>query len=234
MKKIIYAGDSPVGGAANYLLAILNSLKISYTHVPPEKILKSGRFDAIILSDFSKKNLPADSERKIVDQVERGAGLLMIGGWGSFSGPVGRWRGSQVEKLLPVQCLNRDDRTNFPGGALIALKQKHAMFDGLSFTNPPVICGMNQVRVKKSGRVILTAKKLVNSVYYPLLVVDANPAKRIAALTTDLAPHWCGGMVDWGKRSVWLPVNSKTSVEVGDSYIRFVSSLVRWLVKERV
>ena len=229
-KRILYAGDSPVGGPANYLLAILKSLKIPFTHVPPSEVLRPGEFGAIILSDFSKKNLPADSERKIVEQVKNGPGLLMIGGWGSYSGPFGGWKGTQIEKLLPVECLKRDDRTNFPGGALITLKKKHPMFNGLSFSNPPVICGMNQVRIKKNGRLILTAKKIAGGAQYPLLVVDSDPKKRIAALTTDLAPHWCGGMVDWGKSSVKLPVNAKISVEVGDAYIRFVSSLIRWIV----
>lgn len=234
--KVLYAGDSPAGGPANYLLAILRSLRIPFTHIPPsEKLsprLMKTFFDAIILSDFSRKNLPQKSEKMILDQISKGSGLLMVGGWGSFSGPFGKWHGSLIEKILPVQCLNQDDRLNFPGGALMHLERRHLMFGKLSFSNPPVICGMNRVQVKSSGRILLSAKRITDGRRFPLLVVDSNYGKKIAALTTDLAPHWCGGMVDWGNRSVKLPVNSKIFVEVGNSYIGFVSSLIQWLVRK--
>ena len=108
--------------------------------------------------------------------------------------------------------------------------------------NPPVICGLNQVHSKKNGRVILAVRKIVcrkkfqtrfdialDPVEYPLLVIDADPQKRIAAFTTDLAPHWCGGLVDWGKKKVRIRVTSKIQIEVGDLYVRFVSRLLTWL-----
>jgi len=59
-----------------------------------------------------------------------------------------------------------------------------------------------------------------------------NPEKglRTAALTTDLAPHWCGGWVDWGARRRALPVTAEFGVEVGDLYVRFVRQLIQWLL----
>jgi len=246
--KILYAGDSPVGGPANYLLGVLRSLKASVVHVPPVKklrpVLFRQKYDAFLLSDFSRKNVPQASEKAIVEQVKRGAGLMMVGGWGSFSGPFGHWRGSLVEKILPVQCLSRDDRLNFPGGAFIVEKEKHPMFRGIRFNHPPVICGLNQVRPKKSNLVILTARRVFWSPLpqwgrglgegkeYPLLVIDRDPQKRIAALTTDLAPHWCGGLVDWGRRRMSLRVKDKIQIETGDLYVRFVSSLLKWLARK--
>lgn len=238
--RILYAGDSPAGGPANYLLGILRYLKADFVHVPPGKILKESltkrRFDAFILSDYSRRNVPAASERRVVEQVKSGSGLLMVGGWASFSGPFGGWRGSLMEKLLPVTCLNRDDRVNFPGGAWILEKRRHAMFRGISFKNPPVICGLNRVRPKKGARVILSARRTVRRggfqtrpMEFPLLIIDS--AQRIAALTTDLAPHWCGGLVDWGSRRKKLPVTSQIAVEVGERYVDFVSRIVRWLAR---
>ena len=232
--SFLYAGDSEVGGPANYLLGILRFLRAKVVHVPPAKKLKprlfKKRFDAIILSDFSRKNAPADSQTAIAKQVETGTGLLMVGGWRSFSGPFGGWRGSLVEKLLPVNCLVSDDRLNFPGGALIDSKKKHRMFRSISFKNPPVICGLNQLRPKKKSRVILTARRIVDGKEFPLLIVHSDPFKRTAALATDLAPHWCGGLVDWGSKRIKLRVDQKIQIEVGDRYVRFVSSLIRWLV----
>ena len=238
--KILYAGDSAAGGAANYLLGILRSLRAEVTHVPPSKKLipplVKNRFDAFILSDMPATQVLLAAQRNIVRQVEDGAGLLMIGGWASFSGPFGRWRGTLIEKILPVTCLGRDDRLSFPSGAHIVVKEKHPSLFSLSFENPPVICGANEIRAKKNSRLILAVRKtirvgdrlMLDPVEYPLLVTD--PLKRIAAFATDLAPHWCGGLVDWGRTHIKLPVAGKIQIEVGVTYIRFVQSLVRWVV----
>ena len=125
--NILYAGDSPVGGPANYLLGILRYLKANVTHIPPGKMLKPSvlrkHFNAIILSDFSRRNLPAVSEKRMVEQVKSGTGLLMVGGWASFSGLNGRWRGSAIEQLLPVRCLPKDDRRNVSSGLFIMKKK---------------------------------------------------------------------------------------------------------------
>ena len=232
--RILYAGDSRAGGSANYLLGVLRFLRAGVTHVPPGKILSPSyfrrRYDAILLSDFSRKDLPAASERALARQVEKGAGLLMIGGWASFNGPYGKWGGSLVEKLLPVTCVSGDDRVNLPGGAWIVEKKKHPAFRGLSFKNPPVICGLNQVRPKKNSIVVLKARRLQDKKEFPLLVIHRGPRLRTAALATDLAPHWSGGLTDWGPKRRRLPVRGGIQVEVGDRYLRLVSSLLHWLV----
>lgn len=243
--KILYAGESEVGGPANYLLAILRALRAAFLHLPPSRVLRpthlEARYDAIVLSDFPAKNCPLESQKIIARQVEGGAGLLMIGGWGSFSGPHGGWQGTLVEKLLPVTCLGRDDRLHFPGGAWIRLKKKPPMFHSVSFKNPPMICGLNQLKPHKGGRVILAARPItirkgcphLDRREYPLLVIHSNPRRRTAALATDLAPHWSGGLVDWGRRRIWLRVNDKIQIEVGALYVRFVSDLLRWLAGKR-
>jgi uncharacterized membrane protein len=250
MKKvrILYAGDSPAGGSANYLLAILRSLKVDWIHLPPDEILSPARlkksYGAIILSDFSKNHVPDSAQKLICQRVLDGAGLLMVGGWGSFSGPYGGWHGTKIEEILPVACLSADDRIAFPGGAYVMMKNPHAMFRGISFHSAPMICGLNHVRPKRKGLVLLTARKILRKgnptsrkfqlilqeKEYPLLVLDSDSRSRIAALTTDLAPHWCGGFVDWGKARSLL-VTDKIEIEVGHLYVRFVSSLIRWLAR---
>ncbi|MBI4431067.1 MAG: hypothetical protein HY587_05095 [Candidatus Omnitrophica bacterium] len=230
--NILYAGDSYVGGPANYLLGILRFLKASFVHVPPGKKLEPSvlrkRFDAVILSDFPHKNLPRASEKLLVGQVQSGAGLLMVGGWASFSGPYGKWRGSAVEKLLPVRCLSRDDRRNEFSGLTVLKGKNHVLLKGLSFDPPPVICGLNEARVKETGEVILTAQAIAGFEKFPLLVIEKNSVRRIAALMTDCAPHWCGGLVDWGKRRRILSVSRHIHIEIGESYVRFLSSLIKW------
>lgn len=250
MKKlsILYAGDSWEGGPANYLLGILRTLQADFLHVPSSvrmdsKILEK-HFDGIILSDYARSLLSHECEEKIMKKVlENGTGLLMVGGWASFSGPFGGWRGSLVEGLLPVICQERDDRMNLPGGALIQVKNAHPLFDSFSFENSPVLCGLNEVIPRKDSKIILNAKKITQTLSqgnltlaldakeYPLFVIEDTAKKRSAALTTDVAPHWCGGFVDWGNQSQKVTINPKIAIEVGNLYVEFLSRIIRWIAR---
>ena len=244
--RILYAGDSSVGGTANYLLGVLRWLSARVQHVSPSSTLTPNllrhRYDAVILSDFPSRHAPDRSQALIAQHVQQGTGLLMVGGWASFSGPSGGWRGSRIEQLLPVRCLARDDRVQWAGGALIVPERRHSMFRSLSFDDPPVICGFNAVRPTPASHVLLRAHRLVTrnghpasvtlaSSGEPILVIHADPSLRTAALTTDLAPHWCGGLVDWGRTRIRLPVYNHHRIEVGDRYVRWVAALIRWLVR---
>lgn len=227
--RVLYAGDSPVGGPANYLLGILRSLRAFVRHVPPDRTLTprmaTQRYNTVILSDFPKRRMPAASERALIRQVAGGTGLLMVGGWASFAS--GGWRSSSLARLLPVSCRTRDDRLHLPSGAVVCAVGHHAMFRGLSFREAPVICGLNDIQPRSASRVVLTAR--TNTRAYPLLVIGTDSRRRVAALATDLAPHWCGGLVDWGSRRLTLPVSGTIRIEVGDRYVRFVLGLLRWL-----
>ena len=88
-------------------------------------------YDAIILSDIGSNSLllpPAvwlqsktvPNRLKLIRAwVEKGGGLLMVGGYFSFQGIDGRarWRRTAVEDALPVTCLPYDDRVEMPEGA---------------------------------------------------------------------------------------------------------------------
>jgi len=240
--QVLFAGDSAADGAARYLLGVLSTLNVRVTHLAPWEKIDSRqykqKYDAFILSDYPRAQLSAKAEAWIAKAVEQGAGFMMIGGWASFSGPFGGYRSSRLEKLLPVQCLKRDDRLNFPGGAHLYREQAHPIFSGLSFSQVPAIVGMNEIIPKAQSSVLLSAKKMVqigsnvtyDPCHYPLLVIDARPALRTAALTTDLAPHWCGGLVDWGPKTKKIKMPKGVEIEVGTLYIRFASALIRWII----
>jgi len=247
--NILFAGEDAAPGSGRYLLAVLKAMRASVTHVPAlqrlsARALQRSSYAGILLSDFPRAHASMAAQRAIVAQVHEGAGLLMIGGWGSFSGPFGCWKGSLIEQLLPVTCHGRDDRKNFPSGALIVLRRPHGMWRGLSFVTPPVICGLNLLRPKPSSQVLLGARPMIPRLHtggtlrvslspqeYPLLVVGASSDQRVAALATDAAPHWCGGLVDWGTRSLRLPVTKRIDAEVGDRYVQLFSCLIRWLTR---
>lgn len=245
--KILYAGDSWEGGPANYLLAILRHMNADFLHLPAAIRMNKGLleepYNLIILSDYARNLMENDAEKKIISQFHEGCGILMIGGWGSFAGPFGGWKDSLIESILPVDCLAKDDRVNFSGGALITQKEQHSLLRDLSFSESPVLCGLNEVTPKKDCTVLLTAQRILQkksgdsrllaleNKEHPLLAVDNRPNIRSAVLTTDVAPHWCGGFVDWGTKSLKLAVNPKITVEVGNSYIQFLSQLLSWLCR---
>ena len=242
--RILSAGESDVHGPARYLLGALHSLKAQVIHVPPPKRISprliTDSIDAIILSDCACRQMPIATQRRIAKRVEDGMGLLLIGGWASFTGLIGGWRGSIVESLLPVDCLPEDDRQNFPAGALIIEEKSHPMFRGFSFTKPPGICGLNRVRLKPAACVILSARPIesnrgkfpklkLSRRAYPLLITSSIPNRRVAALTTDVAPHWSGGLVDWGEKRLTLNPAPGVSIEVGDRYLRWLSRIIAWV-----
>lgn len=241
--KVLYAGDSPVGGAANYLLGVLKWMKASVTHIPPAEKMTlqhlTSDHEVMIFSDYSHRQLSKETESILIKKIESGCGFLMIGGWGSYSGPFGGWRGSEIERMLPVRCKASDDRTNFPSGASLSLKSQKSFLERGIFVPAPAVCGLNAVTVKKNARTLVTARRVISNGFsarlekreYPLLVVDADPRRRRAALTTDLAPHWCGGLVDWGTKTLKLPVNASIQVQVGNYYVQFIVSLLSWLAR---
>ena len=224
-------------------MGILRALDAKTAHVPSGTRL-SPRWlrrwhDVIVLSDYQRAHLARSAEPMIVRRVAEGAGLLMIGGWGSFSGPFGRWQGSMIERLLPVTCRPGDDRLNFPSGALILKTASHPLLDGLALDHPPIICGLNDIQPRAQSRVLLCAQRVryasgrltLENRRYPLLAIGPDEVLRTAAFATDVAPHWCGGLVDWGSRRVTLRGTPSSTLEVGDQYARFVTRLIRWLAR---
>ena len=64
---------------------------------------------------------------------------------------------------------------------------------------------------------------------HPLLVVGKYGKGRTAAFASDVAPHWVGGMIDWGKKRMTQKLADGGSIEVGEDYAKFFAQLVRWV-----
>lgn len=235
--RFLYAGDSGPGGASSYLLAVLHWMKAEVTHLPPDRKMTvkdlNAPYDAVLLSDYASSQMSQPVQEALAAAVSQKTGLMMIGGWASFSGPFGKWRGTLVEDLLPVRCRPGDDRLNFPSGALILPEKGEKIFSRLPWKEPPAICGMNRVIPRRKSRILLRAypagRRGILSRGEPLLVVDST--RRIAAYTSDFAPHWCGGLVDWGWRERYVKIQAGpfANVQVGTHYLQFVSSILRWI-----
>ena len=111
-------------------------------------------------------------------------------------------------------------------------KSRHEIFRGIPLTPSPIVVGYNEVRAKNRADVLLNLRESESGRVNPLLVVGTFGSGRTAAWTTDVAPHWCGGLVDWGKKRVKIRVRNGIEIEVGDLYVKFFSQLMKWLAKK--
>jgi hypothetical protein len=55
---------------------------------------------------------------------------------------------------------------------------------------------------------------------------------RTAALLTDVAPHWVGPFVDWGRPRVAAQAPEANAIEVGGDYAQFFRQLLEWTAGE--
>jgi uncharacterized membrane protein len=215
-----------------------------FDHLRPEERLTPAflaRDHALfIFSDYPRARVSPAVERALLERVAGGVGLLMIGGWESFHGAAGEYVGSALAEALPVVLRTADDRINCPQPCLLEQVADHPVLEGLPWDQPPGIGGFNHVRVRRGGRMLLAARVFQacrrDGDYlfrpgraYPLLVVGAHGRGRTAAFTTDVAPHWVGGLVDWGPERVSAAARRGSAVEVGSYYARLLTNLLRWL-----
>ena len=242
MKRILFLGEGALSGPARYLAAILRWSSFPFDHLEDEEEIPrewfKRRYDAIILSDYRYAGFTVGSESWFVQQVDEGAGLLMVGGWASFTGLVGHYKGSSIENLLPVRCVHGDDRVNRASGAVLLPVMDHPATKDLTWSKPPIVCGYHHIQVKEKANTLLAFHDLDFTegipqlgASHPALVVGSAGRGRTAAFLTDCAPHWAGGLVDWGDQRVTVKLGRHNSVEAGDQYLQFFNQLLKWIVK---
>lgn len=236
MSHILYCGDGKLNGAAAYLASVLQLLRRRFDYVPsetrfPRHALKR-EYSAYILSDYPSSRFEDGDLKKILNRVREGASLLMIGGWGSFHGKDGLYGSKPLAQALPVRCSRRDDRVQGDFTYRI-VGGKSGRWSGLSLRTAPGIAGYNKASALPNSQVHLnvhaygfegSALRVLRK--DPLLVTGRFGAGKTAAYLSDLAPHWAGGLVDWGSKRVKLATPSGKSVEVGETYPRFVKALL--------
>jgi uncharacterized membrane protein len=242
MKKVLFMGDDSLTGAAAYLGGVLAHNGIDFDYVPSVEALSvkklSREYGLIIISDYPAKNISEKASDILSKKVEAGCGLLMIGGWASFYGLRGEYHNSPIAEILPVDCMTMDDRDNYCHGLIPAIVKEHAIIKNLPFNEPPVVCGYNKVTPKKGSLVVLALQKI----YYkdgmiragkddiPYLVTGSYGKGKTGAITSDFAPHWVGGLVDWGKKRVKAQAKGGNEIEVGDVYVQFIRQIMDWFL----
>jgi uncharacterized membrane protein len=198
-----YTSEYTEGGGV--FLDALRSRGHEVTYVPsheiPHKVPDSAegfeQYDVVVISDVGAnsfqlppqtfgRSIPSPDRSALVrDFVERGGGVLMVGGYLTFSGvdAKARWGRTPLAAALPVAVLDRDDRVELPHGVRPRVVGGHGIVDGL---DPcwPALLGLNEVTAKPEASVLAECDG------YPLLVVGGYGEGRSAAFTSDVAPHW--------------------------------------------
>ncbi len=154
-------------------------------------------YDVVVLSDipadtiqlhpavFDRGERTPDRLRVLSDYVREGGGLLMVGGYMSFSGIEGkaRYQATPLAEVLPVTMLGHDDRIETPEGVNPSVIREHPVLEGLP-AQWPYFLGYNRVVAKDSASVLMEVEG------DPFLVVGTAGKGRAAAFASDCSPHW--------------------------------------------
>lgn len=209
------------GEGYSYLQAALErsgyEVDVIENHVAPTDFPETAealrQYSTVILSDIGANTLllhPRTWHRAeptpnrldaIADYVKGGGGLIMVGGYLTFTGieAKGCWKDTAVEACLPVRLMATDDRREHPEGVAGEIVQRdHAVVQGVDGALPKLL-GYNRVTLAEGAELIATIKG------DPLLAVTEAGAGRTAAFMSDCSPHWCPtAFIDWpGYRTLW-------------------------------
>lgn len=186
----------------------------------PETQEQLEAYDVVVLSDIGANSIQLSTA--VLERSERGAdrlaalerwtaqggGLMMVGGYLSFTGFEAKaaFRGTPLEPALPVEMLPEDDRVELPaGGTPVVGSPEHPALGGAG-ENWPHLLGYNRVLPREGYEVLATVNE------DPLVAVGDYGKGRTAVFTSDCSPHWApaefceewpgydklfGGLIDW-------------------------------------
>jgi uncharacterized membrane protein len=175
----MYAHDVPgsfprtVEALADYDVVILSDIGANSFLLAPQTWLQGQRTDNPLLA--------------LAEWTRGGGGLMMAGGYLSFSGFQARagFARTPVADVLPVSMLETDDRVEAPQGAPVAVTgPDHPAVAGWS-AGAPALLGYNLVRPRDDSSVLATVGDDV------LIAAREVEAGRSLVWTSDIGPHWC-------------------------------------------
>ncbi|GGL56984.1 glutamine amidotransferase [Sporolactobacillus putidus] len=197
---------------ATYLLQCLRDSGIDVDYLPshevqvrfPKSTEELEKYDAIVLSDigsntfllrnetFYEMKIVPNALELIKEFVRDGGGLLMIGGYLSFTGIEGKanYKNTVLADVLPVDLSDTDDRIEMPQGVRpVTIKEDTITKD---LTDWPPFLGYNQFAAKAGADVLATIQN------DPFIVTGLYGKGKTACFASDCAPHWGSKeFVDW-------------------------------------
>lgn len=202
--NLLHGGATRVN-SATALIQALRETGMELDHLPGEEVgsgfpstpAELNRYDAIVIGDVGADSFALtpqlyetgspqpDRLQAVASYVAEGGGLLMIGGYMSFSGKaaLAGYGRTVLAEVLPVMMSDSDDRVETPGGSIPTVNCWHNVLEGLTPPWPPLL-GYNRVVSKPDTTAVLHIGS------DPLLVLGEHGAGRTAAFTSDCAPHW--------------------------------------------
>ncbi|MGN6352998.1 MAG: glutamine amidotransferase [Parafilimonas sp.] len=173
------------GGLEDYLKAsnclIISDVEAKCFHLYPSFFDRARRENRIV-------TFP-DRLKVIKEWIHGGGGMMMLGGWLSFSGVQGRsgWGRSSLKEALPVECLLIEDLVESSEGFTAeVIEPEHPAIKGLAWDMFPPIFGYNEVKEKTEGQVLVRVKETGD----PLVVAGEYGSGRVFTYMSDPAPHW--------------------------------------------
>lgn len=153
--------------------------------------------DVVVMSDipadtiqltpavFDRGERQPDRLRVLADYARAGGGVMMVGGYMSFSGIEGKahYAATPLAGVLPVEMLVGDDRIETPEGVNPTVAAEHEVLSGIP-GDWPYFLGYNRIRAKPDATVVLAVDD------DPFLVLGTAGAGRVAAFASDCSPHW--------------------------------------------
>jgi uncharacterized membrane protein len=121
--------------------------------------------------------------------VGDGGGLMMLGGWLSFSGAreAGGWRRSCMAEALPVECLLGEDVVDSSTGFTAdVVNPAHPTVKDLPWDQFLPIFGYNELATKNDADVLVR----IRETGHPLVVTGEYRKGRVFVYASDPAPHW--------------------------------------------
>ena len=191
----------------NSLEEVLTGAGIDFNHMPahlaavqfPTNLDDLNQFDVVILSDLGANTLLLHPDtwlhgksipnrlKLIREWVRAGGGLIMCGGYYSFSGIYGqaKYYHTPVEEALPVNIHTYDDRIEAPEGAIPEIVEPdHPILRGIP-SDWPYLLGFNELMLKDNAQLLAKIED------YPLLAVWKYGAGKSMIWASDIGPHWC-------------------------------------------
>ncbi len=140
------------------------------------------------------------------EYVLGGGGLLMVGGYLSFSGidAKGAYAHSPIGDLLPVRVLDTDDRAEHPEGTQVKVLDPGHPAIGSVGEEWPALLGFNRTLPKDDAELLVE----VNG--HPLVAVAAAGEGRTGVFTSDMSPHWAPPpFMEWtGYAPMWRALST--------------------------
>lgn len=196
---------------------------IAQTEFPETPEALAG-YDAVVLSDIGSNTLLLDPHMQfafqpkpnrlaaIAEYVKRGGGLVMFGGYLSFSGfeNKARYGMTPLAAVLPVTLLNWDDRIETPEGAVPVMTQPgHPVLRGLPDGAWPAFLGYNRIAARPEAQTIAT---IGGDTFMAAMTCGRG---RSFAFASDCVGHW----------------GSKAFME-WPGYARLLQNILRWVAGE--